>query len=530
MSARAAALAIAAALALTPGAKAQRDGGGETSPRPNILFAIADDWSAGHASCLGAAWVSTPSFDRVAAEGFLLTRAYTPNAKCAPSRAAILTGRNSWQLEAAANHIAFFPPRFGSFVEALEASGYEAAFTGKGWGPGVARTEDGSPRTLTGRRFSDREAEPPTSGISKTSYADNFDAFLDQRDPNRPFVFWYGSLEPHRGYEAGSGLAAGKNPEDIARVPAFWPDTPEVRSDMLDYAVEVEHFDRHLGRMLDALDARGLAEHTVVVVTSDHGMPFPRAKGQAYPISNEVPLAIRWPGRVAGGQIADDFVSLIDIAPTLLGAAGVPAAGMAEITGRSLLGMLTGGTATPHRDFVLLGKERHDVGRPLDGGYPIRGIRRGPWLYLTNHEPTRWPAGNPETGYLNCDASPTKTLLLERRRTAGQDPHWELCFGPRPAEELYHLGADPDAVVNLAGREAFDATRGALRAELQAALEAEGDPRALGNGGIFDSYPVANRGQRGFYERFLAGERPATGWVLRSDYEPEPIPVPSDRR
>jgi N-sulfoglucosamine sulfohydrolase len=519
-----------AAFALTLGALSQQPAAESGAPRPNILFAIADDWSAGHASCLGTAWVSTPSFDRIAAEGFLLTQAYTPNAKCAPSRAAILTGRNSWQLEAAANHIAFFPPRFGGFVEALAAGGYETAFTGKGWGPGIARHEDGSPRPLTGKRFSALEAEPPTTGISKNSYADNFEAFLDQRDADRPFVFWYGSLEPHRGYEPGSGIAAGKDPADIGRVPSCWPDTPEVRSDMLDYAVEVEHFDRHLGRMLETLDARGLAASTIVIVTSDHGMPFPRAKGQAYPISNEVPLAIRWPDRLGAGVVVDDFVSLIDLAPTILDAAGAEPNGMAAITGRSLLPRLLGSSRTPHRDHILLGKERHDVGRPLDGGYPIRGIRRGPWLYLVNHEPSRWPAGNPETGYLNCDASPTKSMILARRRSEGSDPFWDLCFGPRTADELYHLGADPDAVVNLAGRAAFEATRSTLRAELEAALTVEGDPRASGEGSIFDSYPVANRGQQGFYERFQAGERPPTGWVLRSDYEPEPLPFGPGRR
>jgi N-sulfoglucosamine sulfohydrolase len=514
--------ALAAALALALPSGAQQEG--ERAQRPNVLFAIADDWSAGHASCLGAAWVATPAFDRIAAEGVLFTRAHTPNAKCAPSRAAILTGRNSWQLEAAANHIAFFPSRFGGFFEALAAGGYETAFTGKGWGPGIAQREDGAARALTGRRFSDLEAPAPTTGISKISYADNFEAFLDQRAAGRPFAFWYGGLEPHRGYEPGSGIAAGKDPADISRVPSFWPDTPAVRSDMLDYAVEVEHFDRHLGRMLDALAVRGLADSTIVLVTSDHGMPFPRAKGQAYPLSNEVPLAIRWPGRIAAGQLLDDFVSLIDLAPTILDAAAVEPIGMAEITGRSLLPRVLGAQRFPHRDHVLLGKERHDVGRPQDGGYPIRGIRRGPWLYLINHEPSRWPAGNPETGYLNCDASPTKSALLSRRREAGADPFWDLCFGPRPREELYHLGADPDAVVDLAGRDGFAAMQRQLRAELEAELEAEEDPRAAGNGAIFDSYPVAHRGQRGFYERFQAGERPPTGWVLRTDYEPEPVP------
>src|SRR5687767_10302597 len=113
--------------------------------RPNILFCITDDQSFPHASAYGTKWVKTPAFDRVAREGLLFTRAYTPNSKCAPSRAMILTGRNSWQLEEAANHLNFFPAKFRGFVEALGAYGYVTGFTGKGWGPGDAGTIDGQP-------------------------------------------------------------------------------------------------------------------------------------------------------------------------------------------------------------------------------------------------------------------------------------------------------------------------------------------------------------------------------------------------
>ena len=504
--------------------------------RPNILFAIADDWSYGHAGAYGAAWVRTPTFDRVAAEGLVFTRAYTPNAKCAPSRAAILTGRNSWQLDAAANHNAFFPPRFGGFMEALAAGGYATGFTGKGWGPGVARLHDGSPRAITGRRFATAKAAPPTRGIADLDYAANFAAFLAQVDEGAPWAFWYGAFEPHRGYEAGSGVRAGKDPADIARVPGYWPDVEDVRSDLLDYAVEVEHFDAHLGRMLAQLETAGLLDDTLVIVTSDHGMPFPRVKGQAYDAANHVPFAVRWPREIATpGRIVDDFVSLIDVAPTLLEVAGLleAPAGMAAITGRSLLGVFRAAPdarAPPHRDHVLIGKERHDVGRPQDQGYPIRGIVRGEWLYLHNCEPDRWPAGNPETGYLNCDASPTKTLILERRRAAGTDPFWESCFGLRPAEELYHLGADPDCLVNLAARATFAERLASLRVELDERLAAEGDPRARGEGHVFDAYPVAPANQRRFYERFMAGEELRAGWVLKSDFEPEPLPIKREVR
>ena len=122
----------------------------EPSARPNILMAVADDWSYGHAGAYGCTWVQTPSFDRIAREGLLFTRAFTPNAKCAPSRAAILTGRNSWQLKEAANHMCYFPAEFKVYPEVLAEHGYHVGATAKGWAPGVAVDAEGNPRPLAG--------------------------------------------------------------------------------------------------------------------------------------------------------------------------------------------------------------------------------------------------------------------------------------------------------------------------------------------------------------------------------------------
>src|SRR5262249_1091967 len=136
-------------LCLASGAKPQARGyNTQSRQRPNILFAIADDWGYGHAGAYGSRWVATPGFDRVARGGVLFTHAYTPNAKCAPSRATILTGRNSWQLEEAANHIPFFPAKFKTWAEALGEKGYFAGMTAKGWGPGVANDASGKPRQM----------------------------------------------------------------------------------------------------------------------------------------------------------------------------------------------------------------------------------------------------------------------------------------------------------------------------------------------------------------------------------------------
>ena len=495
--------------------------------RPNILFAIADDWSFGHAGAYGCKWVSTPAFDSVARDGILFNRAYTPNAKCAPSRAILLTGRYSWQLEEAANHMNRFPAKFGGFVEALEASGYFTGYTGKGWGPGIANDAEGRRRAITGRPYSKRKAKPPARSISNNDYASNFEDFLADAPASRPWCFWFGTTEPHRGYQSGIGQLKGKTPADIDHVPKFWPDNQTVRNDMLDYAIEVEHYDHHLGRILEALAESGQLQDTLVIATSDHGMPFPRCKGQAYDYSNHVPMAAMWPDGIKGaGRVVEDYVSFADIAPTFLDIARLKSPpGMEPRTGRSLTDIFRtpgSGQVIASRDHVLIGKERHDVGRPSNGGYPIRGIVKADKLYLRNYEPSRWPGGKPETGYLNCDASPVKTLLLHQRR-AGQAAFWQLNFGKRPAVEMYDLKADPDCVDNLADSPEHAALAKQLAAQMEAGLKSHGDPRMFGKGDVFDSYPFIGE-WNDFYEKYTSGKpTPRTGWVAPDDYENKPL-------
>jgi arylsulfatase A-like enzyme len=498
--------------------------------RPNILFCIADDASWLHFGAYGCDWVKTPGFDRVAREGLLFSRAYTPNAKCAPSRACILTGRNSWQLEEAANHMNVFPAKFQSYAETLNENGYFTGKTGKGWAPGLAPDADGNPRQLVGKAFAGKKTQPPGKFISGNDYAANFADFLDARPADAPFCFWYGSTEPHRAYEYGIGIRkGGKKIEDIDEVPGFWPDTEEVRTDMLDYAFEIEYFDLHLARMLDTLEDRNLLENTLVVVTADNGMPFPRIKGQKYEYSNHLPLVMMWPaGITKPGRTIDDYISFIDFAPTFLEIAGIRAddSGMAPIAGRSLTGIFQSeknGQVNPDWNYVLIGKERHDVGRPNDEGYPVRGIVRDGWLYLKNFKPDRWPVGNPETGYLNCDGSPTKTRILELRRSGISLAFWNSNFGKRPAEELYHIAEDPDCISNLAEDGARNELKESLARQMEEELRKQEDPRILGKGDIFDNYPFAWDSWEGFYERMMAGEKIRTGWVNEGDFEKEPV-------
>ena len=197
-----------------------------------------------------------------------------------------------------------------------------------------------------------------------------------------------------------------------------------------------------------------------------------------------LPCAVRWGKRAGKGRIVDDFINVRDLAPTFLEAAGV--AIPESITGRSFLELLVSGKSgrvDTTRDRVLLGKERHDLGRPLDRGYPVRAIRTAEYLYILNYEPDRWPVGNPETGYRNCDDGPTKTFILSRF-----DDYYTLCFGKRPREELYRVDDDPDCVKNLAEEAGLRPIKQKLREEMEAALRREGDPRVLGRGAIFDTY------------------------------------------
>ncbi|WP_319268635.1 sulfatase [uncultured Draconibacterium sp.] len=495
------------------------------APKPNILLAIADDVSYPHMGAYGCSWVSTPAFDKIAEQGVLFNNAYTPNAKCAPSRACILTGRNSWQLEEACNHMPYFPIKFKSFPEALADNGYHVGYTGKGWVPGVAYHEDGSKRDLLVNAYRKIKTTPPTTEISVDDYSENFKSFLSDNKENKPFFFWYGGWEPHRAYEYASGLKYGKKLAEIDKVFDFWPDNDSVRTDMLDYAFELEYFDKQLQKILTTLEEKDMLDNTIVIVTADNGMPFPRIKGQEYEMSNHLPLTIMWKDGIKHvGRSVDDFVKFTDIAPTLLELCGITneESGMKPFYGMSLTDIILSnksGKVNPERDHVLIGKERHDIGRPNNQGYPIRGIRKGDFLYLRNFKTDRWPVGNPETGYLNCDGSPTKTVCLETKGTK-MDYIWQLNFNKRTDEELYNVSEDPFCMKNLAEEEKYAAIKAQMSEQMINELTEQEDPRILGNGDVFDSYKVYPPKLMNYYERYTNGEEtPTLHWVNNSDYQ-----------
>ncbi|GIW92875.1 MAG: heparan N-sulfatase [Pirellulaceae bacterium] len=474
--------------------------------RPNILLMIADDWNWNHAGVYGCTWIRTPTFDRVAREGLLVRNCFTSNPKCSPCRASILTGRNTWQLEEASCHYGIFPAKFAVYPDLLEAAGYFVGFTGKGWGPGDFEA-GGFSRNPAGPAFQRHKLQPPRPGISNNDYAANFAEFLKQKPKDKPFCFWLGSFEPHRAYDRDCGIRSGKKPADV-EVPAYLPDDDVVRRDLLDYAVEVEWADAQFGKALQVLEEFGELDRTIVIITSDHGMPFPRVKGQIYEDGFHLPMAIRWGERIRPGRVIDDFVNVRDLAPTFLEAAGLPI--HPQMTGNSLMPLLVperSGWIDPQRKVMLVGKERHDLGRPYDWGYPVRAIRTPEFLLVHNYHPERWPAGNPETGYGNCDDGPTKTLLIER-----QDRYYEMAFGKRPEFELYRVSEDPECVVNLADDPKWKEVRQQLLEQMETLLRQEQDPRVLGNAAVFDTYRyVGPRQAKGYDEWLIRQGKPPLG-------------------
>ena len=446
--------------------------GAQTTPaRPNILLAIADDWSWPHAGAYGDPTVKTPAFDRVARDGVLFTRAFAAAPSCTPSRAALLTGRAPHQLEEGGVLWGSLPERHPVYTDLLEQAGYYVGHTRKGWGPG--RFEPGGrTRNPAGQPFPD------------------FQTFLRGRPAGRPFAFWFGSQDPHRPYEEGSGAASGIDVASI-RVPAFLPDTPEVRRDLADYFFEVQRFDRELGEMVERLQTLGELDNTLIVITADNGMPFPRAKANVYDAGARVPFAMRWPGRAKSGFVSDAFISLSDLAPTFLEAAGLkPPTAMSA---RSILG-LAASAGAPGRDRIFLERERHAHVRSGNLSYPVRAVRTEDWLYIRNMRPDRWPAGDPTMvfsvgPYGDIDGGPSKTLLLERRDNPSIAPFFALATAKRPAEELYDLHADPAQLKNVAGDARHSAAKARLRKMLDEWMRTTGDPRATTDDDRWDRYP-----------------------------------------
>lgn len=454
--------------------------------RPNILVVITDDQSWMHAGAYGIdRAIRTPGFDRVAKEGVLFQHAFCAAPSCAPSRAALLTGRHIWQLEEGGVLFGRLKPSsFPLFTVILADAGYELGYTGKVYGPGSI--EEGWKKGVAGRGFHRHKLPEEIPGISTNDYAANFADFLTVRDPAKPFCFWIGPTEPHLPYGAGRWQAEGKTLAD-AVLPGCLPDNDTTRGEMLDYASEIEHADQHLARVLEALEAKGLLHNTLVVLTSDNGNPLPRSKCNLYDSGVRMPLAICWPARIKGGRVVEDFVRLADVAPTVLEAAGIqPPSSMRARSFWNVLASEKSGLVDPSRTFAVTALEKHTIVRRDGLGYPMRAIRTADWAYIRNYEPDRWPVGDPDYNGMpvgifgDVDAGATKDFLLAHATEKKVLPFYLRAFGRRPAEELYDIKADPSQLINVADKPEFTATKDGLRKQLEVFLQEQDDPRQRG--------------------------------------------------
>ncbi|WP_226334674.1 sulfatase family protein [Echinicola marina] len=494
---------------------------------PNILFVISDDQSFSHTSFAGSSFVHTPAFDRVAREGVYFANCIAGSPGCAPSRSSIVTGRYPWQNEQSGQHASSWLKKYVPFIDVLGENGYATGRTGKGVAPfqyakkpadSLWRTTDAGGIAHSNIHYGDNkeELEGYAKGVSGLDYFENFKSFMENKEKEQPFFFWFGASEPHRAYEKGSWKRMGKQLEDV-EVPDFLPDNDEVRGDLLDYAVEIEWFDRHLGKMLKYLEDIGELENTIVIVTSDNGKPFPRAKANAYEYGIHVPLAVRYPKAFPGGRINDAPLSFVDIAPTILEIAGVSAEGMMPITGQSFLNILT---SEDHKvkgramDYALSGRERHSSSRYQNWGYPQRAIRSKDYLYIWNMKPERWPAGAPQkhdpkddtrllpmngigsdgnyipqSAYTDIDDCPTKTYLLEHNQDSDIQFYFDLAVAKRPEFELYDIQNDPACLDNLVGKTGYAEVEKRLNETLVMELIRTKDPRVVGpDKDVFDTY------------------------------------------
>jgi uncharacterized sulfatase len=490
--------------------------------RPNILFFFVDDWGRYAGICADPARPSvndvlkTPHFDRVGREGVVFDNAFVPVSSCSPCRASVATGRYFWNCGSGAflnGKVSDWKGHpdpittLSKFPDLLREGGYLARRSGKTigfteskstaaekqvprveyqrYGTYVSAASDAADR----RRRHEEVLNHPRQEMRRV---------LRAREPGQPFFFIYGTINVHRPFVAGSGEALwGLRPDQLkGRLPQFLPDVDDVRRDFADYLGEVQAADAMLGALLAELEAAGELDRTLVILSGDNGIPgIPRGKTNCYDLSVRAPLLVRWPQGIPAGRRVEDFVSLMDVGPTLLELAGRPVP--AEMDGRSFLRQLTSrqsGWIDPQRDFVILGRElHHHYARDGNLPYPTRAIRTRDFLYIRNFKPDRWPNGAPhnvddlalaadyarheEAPYRDMDASLTKSWLLAHRAEPEAGRLLELTMGKRPAEELYALAADPDSLRNLAAEPSRTEIRRKLAAQLDAVLRETADPR-----------------------------------------------------
>lgn len=510
------------------------------APRWNILFVFSDDWGR-YASCYkgldGRAdlndVIKTPNMDRVAKEGTIFRNAYVNAPSCTPCRSSLLSGRYFFNCERGAIlNGAVWDLKIPSFPLMLLESGYQIGKSYKVWSPGTP-----ADAPIGGQKYAYEKAgrapnnfsEEVTARIEKgmtleaardevlAQVKGNFDDFLTDRQPGKPWLYFFGPTTTHRTWVKGSGKKLwGIEPDDLkGKMPKFLPDVPEVREDVADYLGESQAVDAYVGVLVKRLQEIGEMERTLIVISGDHGMPgVPSGKCNLYDHGVSVAMIVRTPGG-KGGRVVDDLVRLPDLAPTFMEVGGVKPPD--DLYGKSLLPLLKSeksGQIDPERTWVITGRERH-VATAREGNlpYPMRALHKKDFVYIKNFKPDRWPLGvpgavtetsepsqeelerNTHVAFADMDASPTKAWMVLHRNDSQWKWLYDFAFGKRPAEELYDLSKDPDMVINIAKEEGYAKKKAEMEAELMQRLKAAHDPR-LSEDVPFEKSPYTDAGEQ----------------------------------
>lgn len=484
--------------------------------RPNILLLFADDLGR-YASAYSSSntpspndIIATPVFDRIAKEGALFQNAFVSVPSCTPSRASLVTGRHFFRN--GSHSQLHFPWQKGTpdpfekikgMPLTLQDGGYHIGLSLKLhmrdsiFGKENIYSKAGQGINQYSQALTSAEDKKATKDKIFEQVRQNFRDFLAKRAKGQPFFYSFNPTNTHRLWTKGSGKNLWNlNPDHLkGKMPPVLPDVPEIREDMADYLGEVMAFDAACGVLIEMVEEMEELDNTIVVISGDHGIPgFPRGKCNVHDFGSAVPLAIRWPKKI-GVRNVQVPVSLIDLAPTFLAAAGLTS--LDDPNGQNLLPALAPeGDDTKLRGWALIGRERH-AGRARDGhlAYPVRALRTPEFLYVKNFKPDRWPMGDPYkvtdtsepssdvlekdtyAAFPDMDMSPTKAWLVSHRKDAGIETFIDFAWGKRPGEELYDLTKDPHQIKNLATDPSYTVTLTKLRTQLLKELTDNNDPR-----------------------------------------------------
>lgn len=410
--------------------------------QPNVVFVIADDLTFRELGCYGGQ-AHTPRIDQLATEGLRFNRCFQAAPMCSPTRHTIYTGLYPVKSGAYPNHT-FAKAGTQSVCHALGSLGYRVALSGKRHiGP-----EKVFPFEYSGKKNPDMAAIDTLMAESKQS--------------NTPFCLFACSNEPHTPWNKGD---ATPYPPEQVQLPSYHVDTPETRDAWSRYLAEITYFDGQVGEILDLLDTHGLADNTLVVVTTEQGNSMPFAKWTLYDAGLQTAMIARWPGVVEAGAVTDAMVEYVDVLPTFVDVAGGTPAD--NLDGRSFLPVLTGDADT-HKD-VVYGIQTTRGTNDAPPFFGIRSVRDDRYKLIVNL--------TPEVTLTNaCTTSPEFRSWVAKATAGDADAADKVRrYQHRPAVELYDLTADPYEWHNLAAAPEHAATVARLQAALEAWMASQGD-------------------------------------------------------